>query len=452
MKFKVLFLISIFLILGSRLNAASPKDFLNVSNSFYSNKLCLYSTFVSQNKDNDSLKLYIFYKLPLNNYLFVQSNKGSYFASYTLEVSFADVDGVVRLHKIITDTISSPKPQENTYNFNFREGFFEFDIPNLNYNLSVRAIDNNTKNQEKTNLIYLNKTTTKNKVNEFSYLFTEKDANNNYSPIILNNALNFSANPIRIYFSLNPKFVTTANKIQIKKIQKEESNYWANNFNYDGNLIPAENNSLSIIDKGNNQITVEVAENTETKVSAGSNFNENPTLFYLDFPNNDFVPGEYEVKITNNWKDTLVANINCVWDDEPLSLKNLKFAQQISRIFLNEDEMDKITSGDNVESFQNLIKVWEKFNPNPKVVYNDVMVQFYKRVDFAYFNYSTFSERNGAASDKGKIYILYGKPDNIKQAFRNGKLYEIWTYEKLIKEFSFESVDSGIFKLVDLKQ
>ncbi|HAW08996.1 MAG TPA: hypothetical protein DCW42_07525, partial [Bacteroidetes bacterium] len=154
----------------------------------------------------------------------------------------------------------------------------------------------------------------------------------------------------------------------------------------------------------------------------------------------------------NSKGDTSQSTFKVYWEDEPISLLNVTYALNISKLFFNEKEMDKIENGDYGEQYKNLIDAWKQFDPTSQTPFNEVMNEFYRRVDYAYNNFSTFSEKNGANTDKGRIYILYGPPDKTEQKFKNGKLYETWVYTTLIKEFTFETIESGVFKIVNIRE
>jgi GWxTD domain-containing protein len=368
-------------------------------------------------------------------------------------LTFSDEDGIVKFHKIISDTAASVSPLTNTNTYSFKIDYLNFKIPNKDYNLSIRAVDNTSRNQEKTILKYLYSNPNKSKKSSLSYLFLSKDnSSGTYKPLVLNNSLNFSGDSIRILLAIDDKFPTTSNIIQIKRIKNENDDFWDDTVDIKGNLQQLQDSRISIHQNSSSNCSIAFDDISDTKVTAGLNEPTNSNLYYFDIFNNNLVPGNYVMNIINNKRDTIKIDFKVVWDNQPLSLINIQFAKKISGIFLNQKELDKINSNDKFEAFRELIKVWEKFNPNPKTKFNEVMVDFYKRVDIAYFKFATFSEKNGAITDQGKVFILYGNPDKIKQVFRKGKLAEVWTYEKLIKEFTFESIQEGVFKLTDLKE
>lgn len=75
---------------------------------------------------------------------------------------------------------------------------------------------------------------------------------------------------------------------------------------------------------------------------------------------------------------------------------------------------------------------WQKRDPNTETPQNEYKIDYVKRVLEAD---ATFKEQNreGWQTDRGRIYVLYGKPDDIERfPFEaNKKQHEIWRYEKL---------------------
>lgn len=72
------------------------------------------------------------------------------------------------------------------------------------------------------------------------------------------------------------------------------------------------------------------------------------------------------------------------------------------------------------------------------------MAEFYSRADYALENFAGITNQNGAKTDRGKIYIKFGKPDNIKRDYSQDEIvYELWTYTDIKKEFLFKD-ESGL--------
>lgn len=128
-------------------------------------------------------------------------------------------------------------------------------------------------------------------------------------------------------------------------------------------------------------------------------------------------------------------------------------------------------------------ELWRRADPTPETADNEYRNEFRRRVDYANVRYSTYDR--GMFSDRGRIYIRYGEPDDMKiervpVASRNlghdllGEIpeasrrqvtdvgsgtvddrpYEIWTYDmkgkELVPRFGTNEIPSGLkFVFVD---
>jgi GWxTD domain-containing protein len=108
---------------------------------------------------------------------------------------------------------------------------------------------------------------------------------------------------------------------------------------------------------------------------------------------------------------------------------------------------------------------WERRNPNPGSPENKFKIEHYRRLAYANRHYA--SSQPGWKTDRGRIYIMYGPPDEIDSHLSGGAYerptsegggkvmtypYEIWRYAHLkdmsnvILEFVYES-SSGEFHM-----
>jgi GWxTD domain-containing protein len=120
-----------------------------------------------------------------------------------------------------------------------------------------------------------------------------------------------------------------------------------------------------------------------------------------------------------------------------------------------ETQFDSLSSGSKEEMAQKLYEFWKMRDPSPETAYNEQMAEFYKRADYAYFNFAKSPRQlDGAMTDRGKVYILYGPPTNVERSFLLGEEpTEIWTYmNKVRKIFKFtDDSGRGDYKLVQIK-
>ena len=85
---------------------------------------------------------------------------------------------------------------------------------------------------------------------------------------------------------------------------------------------------------------------------------------------------------------------------------------------------------------------WKKLDPTPETELNEVMDEFFQRIEFSSSNFSELGP--GWQSDRGRVYIIFGPPEHIEMTNQNnqGYKYIIWHYPSG-KQFIF--IDEGMF-------
>src|SRR5699024_8004613 len=136
-----------------------------------------------------------------------------------------------------------------------------------------------------------------------------------------------------------------------------------------------------------------------------------------------------------------------MWIDMPRSLLSLDFSTKMLHYIVSQETIDRLTEGNRAEREQKYRSLWKKKDPTPKTEYNELMAEYYRRIDYAYQNFSS-STQPGFDTDQGRIYITYGPPRDKERKFpTSGSTVEIWTYPN--KEFIFRATSGfGDFRLV----
>ncbi|HEY5445125.1 MAG TPA: GWxTD domain-containing protein, partial [Pyrinomonadaceae bacterium] len=119
-------------------------------------------------------------------------------------------------------------------------------------------------------------------------------------------------------------------------------------------------------------------------------------------------------------------------DEKPRKVKQeLKTAYknwiQDVDVILTQSERDswpKLATDDEREQFIKF--VWDSRDPDPDTEENEFKDQFYERVTYANEHFS--SGKPGRTTDRGRIYIKFGKPDDIESHPAGGN-YERPSYE-----------------------
>jgi len=157
--------------------------------------------------------------------------------------------------------------------------------------------------------------------------------------------------------------------------------------------------------------------------------------FWKWIPVSQWEPGTYGLSLN------LYSNDN---PDEPIaSREELIFIQEsqqtISRVeiekeyryakyFLTNYEENVYKNLDDEGCAEFLKRFWEQNDPNPKTEQNEYKEEIIRRVNYANRNFSHYGD--GWKSDRGRIYIRQGKPEEVidKSYEFDAKPYIIWKY------------------------
>jgi len=173
----------------------------------------------------------------------------------------------------------------------------------------------------------------------------------------------------------------------------------------------------------------------------------------IPIPMATLVPGRYQIDLVKaGTKDTIAVKYQIIWEMMPFSLRTLDYAIESMRYICTEETLDSLTDGDASENRQALMNWWRRQDPTATTVYNERMAEYYRRVDNAFFAFSTINEPDGSRTERGKIYVLYGQPTEIVKDLKATSPREVWKYKTAPKQtFTFEVNDRGLYKLIDVK-
>lgn len=164
--------------------------------------------------------------------------------------------------------------------------------------------------------------------------------------------------------------------------------------------------------------------------------------FLLDGFSSKLNEGDAKFLIKTSNEKPSEFKCNVFWSNKPKSLMIPVFAIQLLNIITDKAKVDTMLDADEKNYDKVLNKFWSVRNPNKNERFNELEAEFYRRADYALENFKTLDNINGAKSDRGKIYIRYGKPDEIKRDYSNpNATVEIWEYIRIDKEFLFTDLN-----------
>ena len=131
----------------------------------------------------------------------------------------------------------------------------------------------------------------------------------------------------------------------------------------------------------------------------------------------------------------------------PTSLYNIDVAVDMLRFILPENERRELASGSAADKERKFRQFWAERDPTPETEFNELMAEYYRRIDYAYKNFSSL-QVPGYDTDQGQTYILYGPPLSVERRLPpNSPAREVWEYPG--RTLIFEATTGfGDFKLI----
>ncbi|HLR77230.1 MAG TPA: GWxTD domain-containing protein [Balneolaceae bacterium] len=174
------------------------------------------------------------------------------------------------------------------------------------------------------------------------------------------------------------------------------------------------------------------------------------TYALVKIPNHKFPDAAFRIEVTEQNKENIIAQktVQSFWVDKPISLYDIDVAINALGYIADEETIKNIKSGSTGERKKKFDAFWKKRDPIPDTEYNELKIEYYRRIDYAFRHYSSRSHA-GFETDRGRIYILYGPPDDIERVYpRQGATREIWTYPN--RRFVFKATSGyGDFVLLE---
>ncbi len=169
--------------------------------------------------------------------------------------------------------------------------------------------------------------------------------------------------------------------------------------------------------------------------------NEHVSGFYLKINKKKLEKNRYNIviKIEDNQKTIERKKvISFYWVITPQTGEDISLAIRQMRYIIPEDSSDKYLDASLEEQKKYFRNFWTSRDPNPNSAINEILEEYFRRVNYSNKEYSTFNN-NGWLSDRGRILIKFGSPEDIERhPFElNRSPYVVWRYFSLRKVFVF---------------
>lgn len=129
--------------------------------------------------------------------------------------------------------------------------------------------------------------------------------------------------------------------------------------------------------------------------------------------------------------------------------KDYQEAIEQLRYIATADEYKTLKEAQGDERKEAWLKFWADRDPTPGTPENEMKDEYYRRIEYANAHFSVVGP--GWKSDRGRVYIVYGRPDEIERhTMEIGlKPYEIWYYYNSNHRFYFvDESGYGDYRLV----
>ncbi len=131
-------------------------------------------------------------------------------------------------------------------------------------------------------------------------------------------------------------------------------------------------------------------------------------------------------------------NFRATIDGFPKTIVDLDEAIKQMKYFVNESKIDSLLDiSDYDQRLKEFIAFWKEKDPSPQTLENELLNEYYRRIDYANKNFKGFYE--GWRTDMGMVYVTLGPPNQVNRepVSIDSKPYEIWDYYDINRRFLF---------------
>ncbi|RMG64768.1 MAG: GWxTD domain-containing protein [Calditrichaeota bacterium] len=170
----------------------------------------------------------------------------------------------------------------------------------------------------------------------------------------------------------------------------------------------------------------------------------------------DLPPGDYRLMAEIQSLDgrfNLVSEKPFTVFQHPTDLRFRSFKAVLRELALvgSREEIKQLKKVPREQRQQAIAAFWKAHDPTPGTEANELMTEFYRRMELARRNFWNGSQEKGWLSDQGKVFVLYGVPDRVIRRRDPVKhiAVEIWQYHSLHVEAVFlDRYGFGEYRLI----
>ncbi len=384
-------------------------------------------------KNDSGYTLFYVYRIPYDRFVFIKDDN-KYSAGFRVSIEVTDSASNHVTRQIDEESIYANNFDETNSKKNYFEGLIKLNLPLGRFKLMPEITDLNSNRDLRLHVIEVNL----DKIQKRNFLqpiivqhdFLNCSGSENFVLANFDNSIPFSEDD---YDLIIPSLDSTLKEIKAIVISGNDTIFSSLvEKHFTSQMIPEVCQGKIILNKSDLLFKTEnfVLSNLSRKLMEGE------ARIFISAEGNSKIKGEF--------------NIPVVWFDKPFSLDNPKEAIQYLEDVENKNIVDSLLSFNSKKYSKVLFDYWKRFDPTSETEFNPLMNEFYLRVDYAIKNFATLSGKSGADTDRGKIYIKYGKPKDIERSSNQyGKVEEKWIYDNPSRTFIFvDNEGAGDYTLI----
>ncbi len=127
--------------------------------------------------------------------------------------------------------------------------------------------------------------------------------------------------------------------------------------------------------------------------------------------------GKYTLNLSySSDSDTIKQElpIDIIWFQKPRSLYKIDYALEPLELIVDPETFEQLKSGNDEKEIEKFRKFWLAKDPTPETAFNEMMYEFYTRVDSADIRWGGKRWMYGWKREPGRTFLLYGKPDFVE--------------------------------------
>lgn len=386
-------------------------------------------------KSDDVYSVFLLYKIPFNRLVF-QKDGNTFNAGFKVSVEMLEQNSgsIARDFKEHKTTVNDFRL--TTSQFAYIQGLIKFSLKAGKYIIKPVYSDLNSNREFRLKPAVFSTDSLNNLIGNPIVIKSDKHLCNDDQLISLANyssSIPFSSESYSLFI---PIFNQSIDKITIK-MTKENSKEFNFTKEIDDYVILPYN-----LTECDNHI---VFSNTVTSESY------EVKLFTLKDISKDLIEGLYslQVELSGEEKTEQTFKIPVRWINKPRSLYEPEKSFDYLELIENSDRVSELRNIRKEDLTHRLFDFWKKYDPTPETKFNELMAEFYYRIDYSELNFRALANNNGARSDRGKIYVQYGSPESIDRfTDEYGRMLEQWKYVNPARTFTFiDKKGTGNFTL-----